>query len=102
MADMSREEAIDTLKRLKTTHMGDFGWDLAGTEAFDFAISDMERVEQLEAENKRLKDGIAKAKAKVERKCIGKQFSEAVIYGMRKAVGIFDEYLGEVEHENEK
>ena len=63
VTDMTREKAINTLKRLKTTHMGDFGWDLAGAEAFDFAISDMERVEQLEAENKRLKEGVEKVKA---------------------------------------
>lgn len=60
VTDMTREKAIDTLKRLKITHMGDFGWDITGAETLDFAISDMERVEQLEAENKRLKEDLSR------------------------------------------
>ncbi len=63
MADMTRDIAIDRLNRCReileiTSHM-----DNQNRKAFEMAISDMERAELLEAENKRLKDGIEKVKA---------------------------------------
>ena len=41
---MTREKAIDTLERLKTTHKCDFGWDTTGIEAFDLAIKEIKTV----------------------------------------------------------
>jgi len=58
MADMTREVAIERLKSLKITHIGDFGWDTTGVKALDFAISDMKRVEELEAKNITLKESL--------------------------------------------
>ena len=42
---MTREKAIDTLERLKTTHMCDFGWDTTGIETFDLAIKEIKTVD---------------------------------------------------------
>ena len=58
MAEMTREVAIDTLKRLKITHIGDFGWDTTGVKALEFAIFNMKRVDELEAENITLKESL--------------------------------------------
>jgi len=58
MADMTREVAIERLKSLKITHIGDFGWDTTGVKALDFAISDMKRVEELKNKNITLKESL--------------------------------------------
>ena len=107
MAEMTREEAIGALNRLKTTHMGDFGWDTTGVKALDFAISDMKRVEKLEEMFENLNaelaskkiiidgliEGIEKVKAEIEnlagQSCI---VSDGIV---NDALDIIDKYLGE-------
>ncbi len=56
---MTREEAIRRVGILTGYEYDEY------LQALNFAISDMERAEQLETENKRLKDGIEKAKAEI-------------------------------------
>ena len=74
MTDMTKEEVIEALERLKTTHMGDFGWDSAGIKALEFAILSIHKVEwldkmvdALEDENEQLYNkGYENALAKVK------------------------------------
>ena len=64
MADMTREEAIEIFEHNWTRIVnGDDYTEDELNNALDFAISDMDRVAKLEAENKRLEDGIEKVKA---------------------------------------
>lgn len=90
MADMTRELATETLQRHRDRHLCDFGWDCLTLEALDFAIADMKRVEELEAENNRLKDGIEKARNEMKHR-----YKWLSTSGMREAVEIINEYLGE-------
>ena len=102
MADMTREKAIKELIVIKEDYeeTDDYGqltqYCQEPCYAIDKAISDMKRVDALEAENARLKEGIENVKAEIERKCIGTQWNEAVIYGMQKAMYVINKYLGEV------
>ena len=129
MADMTREVAIERLKSLKITHIGDFGWDTRGIKALEMAISDMKRAEELEnenkdlkseldfktvskvreremeianevinkleAENKRLKDGIEKAKAEIEGLANTDFIPGTFVNGVTECKDIINKYLGE-------
>jgi len=65
MVDMSREEAKEILEEVKTIDDSMYQYSKKYLQALDMAISDMDRVAKLEAENKRLKDGIEKVKAEI-------------------------------------
>ena len=63
MADMTRDVALEIVEDSWSRLVNGAYSEDELSEAHGFAISDMKRVEQLEAENKRLKEGIKKVKA---------------------------------------
>ena len=62
MNDMTREEAIEEINTYKNNDCTDRFLE----KALEIATSDIEKVEQLEAENKRLKEGMEKVKAELK------------------------------------
>ena len=63
---MTREEAINILDEIQSFDCNQYYKPYA--EAFDLAISDMKRVEELETENKRLTDILAEQSKNLDSK----------------------------------
>lgn len=83
---MTREEAIKWLQNEKTEHINTHGVRyFTRTEAIDMGIQALEAIDAIRAE--------------IERKANSGQWSEAVRYGMAKALMIIDKHIGEVSND---
>lgn len=90
---MTKEEAIHTMHCLYDYYTGDginsfYNFNEREKEAFNMAVSDMKRVGELEAENKRLKEGIANVKAEI------KKYTVVDICKVSHVLQIIKKYLG--------
>ena len=92
VADMTRDVALEIVEDSWSRLVNGAYSEDELSEAHGFAISDMKRVEELEAENKRLKEGIKMVKAGIDN---SRTISLTHNTALDECLSIINEYLGE-------